>query len=760
MNIIYNTVGFSRLKVQLSFAFPLAWLCFVCAIPPAGGYDDADGDGMSDAYEELFGLDANNPYDAYLDEDADGLPNLSEYHFLTDPRTPDTDRDGWVDREDDDPVSRAIMDWGNPAYTFADRYRYVGPDWWMGARNVSGAWADSSWVGSFSVPKAQDSKLHIDLDRSLLSSDLILEMDYVGHGQASLHVDLINSGNNTMIARNLLGNLISKAGSRSPSRWLLPLRSYPHADRIQIRSVHGKVTLFSSILYEVSWDEGVVSKMNRPLQKVVDHEVVDSLDVVSETRELPSLLGTNSTLVSVEILSRTFTLGASEDDAEEFLADSKVLLASSDLELGEDRSGPQLVGLRFSSLSLPRQSLIRNAYVQFSTDRRDSSSSAIQIYAEVADDAEVFKSDHGNLSSRLKTRSFVAWNPPRWVAPNQSGLDQRTPNIATILQHVVSRPGWSSGNAIVLLFEGGGTRAAASWDSDGASPGEKAPKLHIESASVPVASSFVAYNDMSWSAGQLSKNITRITSDVGAGTPPDGDRSSLLDYQTGQGLPVELAVTGGSWHGGRHAAFGSSSQPGTDAYGVFDGIVDTQGVLSYGSSESVMSFSGLNPLLRYELVVFGNRNKSLYTNRVTRTMLSGAESFVNDSTVGADYGGPFDPTTMIVNGYNTRNGYVARFRDVDPGMDGRVDVVQSGITSTLFPAHYSSALMLRATRLRFLPVEPFGSLVYVAEEKGVIAFPGDRDQVELDVDSGQTLTLVVGGDATLTPHVEIRNPQR
>ena len=43
-----------------------------------------------------------------------------------------------------------------------------------------------------------------------------------------------------------------------------------------------------------------------------------------------------------------------------------------------------------------------------------------------------------------------------------------------MIQEIVSRPGWSSGNALVLIVTGTGTRTAKSFDNG--SP----PVLHLE----------------------------------------------------------------------------------------------------------------------------------------------------------------------------------------------------------------------------------------------------------------------------------------
>jgi hypothetical protein len=58
----------------------------------------------------------------------------------------------------------------------------------------------------------------------------------------------------------------------------------------------------------------------------------------------------------------------------------------------------------------------------------------------------------------------------------EAGPDQQTPDLAPVVQEIVSRQGWSAGNALVLIVTGSGKRVAESYNGVAAA----APLLHVE----------------------------------------------------------------------------------------------------------------------------------------------------------------------------------------------------------------------------------------------------------------------------------------
>jgi len=181
-----------------------------------------------------------------------------------------------------------------------------------------------------------------------------------------------------------------------------------------------------------------------------------------------------ASFVYTDLKTTEIRVAAGSDDAEESSSGS-MTLTSSDLELVNDGSD-QTVGMRFVGVNVPRNAAVLSAYVQFTVDETQSTATSLTIQGETTDNAGGFTTSSQNISSRSRTNASVSWDPAAWNTVGAAEADQRTPDLAAVLQEIFNRPGWASGNALSIIVTGTGHRTADSYDGSPAG----APLLHIE----------------------------------------------------------------------------------------------------------------------------------------------------------------------------------------------------------------------------------------------------------------------------------------
>jgi hypothetical protein len=177
-----------------------------------------------------------------------------------------------------------------------------------------------------------------------------------------------------------------------------------------------------------------------------------------------------------EIIAISAAVASSSDDAEQH-GDNSVDINSSDLELVNDGSrGDQIVGMRFNGVDIPQGAAITSAYIQFTVDETDAGSISLTIRGEDTDNALTFSETDNNISARSKTSASVSWSPADWGTVGEAGSAQRTPDIKSVIQEIVDRNGWDSGNSLAIIISGSGVRTAESYDGSASS----APKLFVD----------------------------------------------------------------------------------------------------------------------------------------------------------------------------------------------------------------------------------------------------------------------------------------
>ena len=193
----------------------------------------------------------------------------------------------------------------------------------------------------------------------------------------------------------------------------------------------------------------------------------------------------------------------SEDDAEEDITNGVMDLFSSDLELVND-GNDQMIGLRFTDIDIPQSTTIVSAYIEFETDEFFTDSTNLTINGEDIDSALSFSFSINDISNRTRTSAAVSWdNVPIWSVDSK----QQTPDLSSIVQEIVDRPGWKADNPMSFIIQGTGHRTAESYDGE---PNE-APLLVINY--VRTSGSVIAEDSLTIMV-EFSPTSTGLKSDV------------------------------------------------------------------------------------------------------------------------------------------------------------------------------------------------------------------------------------------------------
>jgi len=171
------------------------------------------------------------------------------------------------------------------------------------------------------------------------------------------------------------------------------------------------------------------------------------------------------------VVQQAIEITVGDDDAEE-RDDQTIDLIHESLDHGNGR----LVGMRFPGVIVPAGSVVTEASIQFISKEEREEPTTLLIAAEASDDAVQFTAALGSISARPRTSAQVTWgNIGEWDQ-DAAGPGQRTPDISAVVQEVIDREGWQSGNALVLFVTGTGKRKA--WSAN--KVGDFGPVLHLD----------------------------------------------------------------------------------------------------------------------------------------------------------------------------------------------------------------------------------------------------------------------------------------
>ncbi len=210
-------------------------------------------------------------------------------------------------------------------------------------------------------------------------------------------------------------------------------------------------------------------------------------------------------------------IAAFSDDVEETQSTGSITRSSTDLDFTDVNA----VGLRFTGIDVPKGATVLEANLFFLPSASSSGAATMRIYAQTSDNAATFEGSPYEVTNRPRATS-ISWSVPTWtVGMTLQNAAVKSPNLASIVQTVVNRSGWQSGNALALMVGTDGLREAHAFDGE---PGNK-PSLEITyttDAPPPPSTSCL-------------KNINRVIAN-----PTSGVQYDVMDY----GLNVEIDARG------------------------------------------------------------------------------------------------------------------------------------------------------------------------------------------------------------------------
>ena len=141
----------------------------------------------------------------------------------------------------------------------------------------------------------------------------------------------------------------------------------------------------------------------------------------------------------------------------------------------------QRIGLRFTNMTIPpRQddhAGVCTVHGQRPYPGVEPPNLTIKGFAQ--DNTAAFTTATSNISSRpVTTAAVTGWNPPLWSTVGAAGPDQQTPELKTVIQQIVNRAGWASGDALGLVVSSptnGVNREAETYEA-----GAGQAVLHVE----------------------------------------------------------------------------------------------------------------------------------------------------------------------------------------------------------------------------------------------------------------------------------------
>lgn len=145
-------------------------------------------------------------------------------------------------------------------------------------------------------------------------------------------------------------------------------------------------------------------------------------------------------------------LSQASDDAGTWQQDCSEKINNNEIYLGKCANGSGITsGFVFPNVSIPRGAQIISANIQFKVDGVYANNIAVAFYGEASGNAQTFSA--GSLpKNRSLTSASTNWSLSA-STPWSSGQIHISPGLESIIEEIINRPDWISGNQLAIIIK-------------------------------------------------------------------------------------------------------------------------------------------------------------------------------------------------------------------------------------------------------------------------------------------------------------------
>ena len=251
-------------------------------------------------------------------------------------------------------------------------------------------------------------------------------------------------------------------------------------------------------------------------------------------------------------------VGASTDDARNISGDSTFTATAVTQHIGINAGVDYWNGWRFTNVTVPQGVTVNSASLDlFSAGVTSGTSAQAIFYGVGADNATTFANTAGNkpetkartTASATKSLSIATWNT--------TGFGVDPIDVTSLVQEIINRVGWSSGNALAIVGHDNGSAANtyigySTWDFSGNARGANLTIDYIDPNAPTAPASLTATQsggtiDLSWPdvANETSYEIQRKrggSSNYYTVATPAADATNYSDTTVGDGYTYTYRI--------------------------------------------------------------------------------------------------------------------------------------------------------------------------------------------------------------------------